>query len=85
MPLFPIFCAVLLAGCSDPAPQVIISPAVPGWLRAPCSPPSLSGITTEGEAADAIVGLRRALLCANDRITSINEILLGAEEMAEGS
>lgn len=73
--------ALLLGGCDRPARVELVTPYVPAELRQPCPAPKLRDIVTEGQAADAIIGLRRALGCANGRIVALDEVLVAAESV----
>ncbi len=76
MRLYPLCLPLLLAGCSQPASEVVIPPPqVPPDLLQPCAGYTGPLPQSEGQISDALIAEARGRSCANGRLTAVAEIL----------
>jgi hypothetical protein len=76
MRLYPLCLPLLLAGCSQPASEVVIPPPrVPPDLLQPCAGYTGPVPQSEGQISDALIAEARGRACANGRLEVVREIL----------
>jgi hypothetical protein len=76
MRLYPLCLPLLLAGCSQPASELVIPPPrVPADLLQPCAGYTGPVPQSEGQISDALIAEARGRSCANTRLATVAEIL----------
>lgn len=80
MRLLPICYFALLTACAPNTAAIrAVVPDIPHDLRTPCPAPALTGLRTNGDISDLLLGYDAALTCANGKIEATDHLLTIAE------